>query len=106
MESDVTAPVGAVVAASFGLEGFRLVALAEVAGELELLIETTVDREGWPGCGAVARAKDRRPVWVRVLPIAGRPVVICWNKCVWCCPHGLCEVRMWTEWHEALAARM
>jgi transposase len=53
----------------------------------------------------VARAKDRRPTWVRDLPIGGRPVVICWVKRIWCCPHPLCEARTWTEQHEAIAPR-
>jgi hypothetical protein len=26
----------------------------------------------------VAEPKDRRPVWVRDLPLGGRPVVLCW----------------------------
>ena len=39
--------------------------------------------------GAVARAKDRRPSWVRDLPIGGRAVVLCWWKRVWSGPHPL-----------------
>jgi transposase len=102
VEGDVT---GSVVAALFGLEGFRLLAVGEVVGELELLIETTADLVGCPECGAVARAKDRRPVWVRDLPIGGRPVVLCWHKRVWQCPHALCPKRTWTETHSAIAPR-
>ena len=56
-------------------------------------------------CGAVARAKDRRPTWVRDLPLAGRPVVVCWVKRIWSCPHPLCEQRSWTERHAAIAPR-
>ena len=67
-------------AALLGLDGFVIVMTAEVGGELELLVETTADLVGCPGCGAVARAKDRRPTWVRDLPICGRPVVLCWWK--------------------------
>lgn len=103
MEDEVTASVVGVL---FGLEGFRLLTAVEVAGELELLVESTGDLVGCPGCGAVATAKDRRPVWVRDLPIAGRPVVLCWHKRVWCCPYELCEVRTWTEQHEAILPRM
>ncbi|WP_436491800.1 helix-turn-helix domain-containing protein [Actinokineospora sp. HUAS TT18] len=102
MEDDVT---GSVVAALFGLDGFRLLAAGEVGGELELLIETTADLVGYPVCGAVARAKDRRPVWVRDLPIGGRPVVLCWHKRVWCCPHALCPKRTWTERHDEITSR-
>jgi hypothetical protein len=50
-------------------------------------------------------AKDRRPGWVRDLPIGGRPVVLCWWKRIWCCPHPACEVRTWTEQHPAIAPR-
>ena len=80
-------------AALLGLDGFVVVATAEVRGELELLVETTADLVGCPRCGAVARAKDRRPTWVRDLPLGGRPVVLCWWKRVWSCPHPLCEVK-------------
>jgi transposase len=99
---DATASLNA---ALLGLDGFVVVATAEVGGELELLVETTADLVGCPGCGAVARAKDRRPTWVRDLPLGGRAVVLCWWKRVWCCPHPLCEVKTWTERHPAIAPR-
>ena len=99
---DATASLNA---ALLGLDGFVVVTTAEVGGELELLVETTADLVGCPGCGAVARAKDRRPTWVRDLPLGGRAVVLCWWKRVWCCPHPLCEVKTWTERHEAIASR-
>ena len=92
-------------AALVGLAGFRLLTAAEVGGELELLVETTAELVGCPRCGAVGRAKDRRPTWVRDLPIGGRAVVLCWWKRVWCCPHAACETRTWTEQHEAIAPR-
>lgn len=92
-------------AALLGLDGFVVLGVAEVDGELELLVETSASLVGCPGCGAVARAKDRRPTWVRDLPLAGRPMVLCWWKRVWCCPHARCEVRTWTERHPAIAPR-
>jgi transposase len=88
-----------------GLNGFSVLTAVELDGELELLIETTADPVGCPRCGAVARPKDRRPSWVRDLPIAGRPVVLCWWKRVWCCPHSWCEQNSWTEQHPAIAPR-
>jgi transposase len=102
VSGEVTASV---TAALFGLDGFRVVAAADAGGELELLVETTADLVGCPGCGALARAKDRRPSWVRDLPIGGRLVVICWVKRVWCCAHTLCPVKTWTETHPAIAPR-
>jgi transposase len=92
-------------AALFGRDGFRVLSAVDVGGELELLVETTADLVGCPECGALARAKDRRPAWVRDLPIGGRPVMICWHKRIWCCPHVVCPVKAWTEVHPAIAPR-
>ena len=102
MEAEVT---GSVVAALFGLDGFRVLAAADAGGELELFVETIARVVPCPDCGAVARAKDRRPVWVRDLPIGGRSVVVCWHKRVWCCPHALCSKKTWTEQHPAIEPR-
>ena len=74
MDDDTTS----LCAALFGLAGFEVLAAADVGGELELLVQTTADLVGCPTCGAVARAKDRRPSWVRDLPMGGR----------WCCAGG------------------
>jgi transposase len=103
---DATAPMTAAQTAGLlGLDGFSVLTAVEISGELELLIETTADLVPCPVCGAVARPKDRRPSWVRDLPIGGRPVVLCWWKRVWCCPHPLCEQKSWTERHPAIAPR-
>src|SRR3954451_20882063 len=83
MDDDTTS----VTAALFGLAGFEVLAAADAGGELELLVQTTADLVGCPACGAVARAKDRRPSWVVDLPIGGRPVLLCWWERIWCCPH-------------------
>src|SRR3954465_884697 len=99
MDDDTTS----VTAALFGLAGFEILAAADAGGELEVLVQTSADLVGCPECGAVARAKDRRPTWVRDLPIGGRPVVICWVKRIWACPQPLCEQRTWTEQHPAIA---
>ena len=48
-------------------------------GKPKLLVETIAGVVACPDCGAVAPAKDRRPVWVRDLLIDGRPVVVCWH---------------------------
>jgi hypothetical protein len=61
MNDDTTS----VTAALFGLAGFEILAVADAGGELEMLVQTTADVVGCPVCGAVARAKDRRPTWVR-----------------------------------------
>ena len=59
-----------------GLSGFVLLAVSEYEGELEQAVETTADLVGCPGCGAVAQPHGRRPIRVRDLPSAGRPVTL------------------------------
>ena len=98
-------PGGSVLAEVFGLEGFEVLAAADAGGELEIMIETPAGPEGCPGCGAVATPKDRRPTWVADLPIAGRPVVLCWVKRIWCCAQQRCETKTWTETHGAIPPR-
>ena len=93
------------VTALFGLPGFEVLTAVEVDGALELLVQTPHELTGCPECGAVATVKDRRPVWVRDLPIAGRPVVVCWHKRVWSCRHALCPNKSWTEEHGEIAPR-
>ena len=98
-------PTVSVTAALLGLAGFEVLAAADAGGEVEVLVETTAHPVGCPRCGAIATAKDRRPVWVRDLPVGGRPVVICWVKRIWCCRQELCPARTWTEEHPAIAPR-
>ena len=57
------------VTALFGLPGFEVLTAVEVGGVLELLVQTPQEWTGCAGCGAVATVKDRRPVWVRDLPM-------------------------------------
>jgi transposase len=88
-----------------GMDGFRLLAAAEVDGELHQLVETTATVVGCPGCGTRARSKGRRKVRVRDLPAGGRRVVVVWWKRIWRCPDDDCEVRTWTEQAEAIGGR-
>jgi hypothetical protein len=63
-------PTASVTAALLGLAGFEILAAAEVGGEVEVLVQTPAQLVGCPRCGVIATAKDRRPVWVRDLPVA------------------------------------
>jgi transposase len=87
-----------------GMAGFVLVGAVEVDGELWQLIETTA-RAWCRACGCRAVSKGRRTVKVRDLPAGGRPVVIGWRKRIWRCPATECEVKTWTEQHDAIGAR-
>lgn len=42
------------MAVLLGLDGFKVLAAAEVAGEVELLVETAASLTGCPDCGVVA----------------------------------------------------
>jgi len=92
-------------AVMLGMAGFVVLAVSEHEGELEQAVETTADLVGCPTCAAVAEPHDRRPVWVRDLPSAGRPVTVVWIKRVWRCRHLLCPKRTWTETSVLIAAR-
>ena len=88
-----------------GLDGFVVLAAAEVAGEVELMVETTETVTGCPRCGVVAEAHGRRRVSVRDLPIAGRPTVLVWAKRLWRCPEPACIQRTWAEMSPVIRAR-
>jgi len=80
-----------------GLPGFRVLAVAEHDGELQVQVETTEDLVGCPSCAAVAVLHDRRLRLVRDLPAGGRPVLLCWSKRVWRCPHRACPQLTFSE---------
>ncbi len=90
---------------TLGLPGFVVLAAGEYAGEVELLVETTESVTGCPRCGVVATLHDRKPRWVRDLPVGGRPVVLVWFKRVWRCGEPTCVQRTWSERTEAIRAR-
>lgn len=87
------------------MPGFVVGAQLDVDGEWWLYVETTADFVGCANCGTRAVGHGRRRVKVRDLPIAGRPVVMVWAKWIWGCPEPECEVRTWSERHEAIAPR-
>ena len=97
--------IGAPSVALLGLDGFVVLSAVEVAGEVEVLVETTESVTGCPRCGVVAEPHGRRPVTVRDLPIAGRPSVLVWAKRLWRCQEPLCGQRTWSETHPAIRSR-
>jgi transposase len=96
---------GSAATVMLGLPGFVLVAVSEVEGELEQAVETAEAEEFCRGCGARAVPHGRRPVRVRDLPTAGRPVTLIWVKRVWRCAESRCAKRTWTETSEPIRAR-
>jgi transposase len=88
-----------------GLEGFEVLTAEVASGEWRLVVQTTAELVGCPGCGVRAQAHGRRTVRVRDLPAGGRPVVLCWRKRIWRCREPACRVRTWTEQQAAVRPR-
>jgi transposase len=91
--------------ALLGLDGFQLVSAELVDGEWQLAVQTTATVIGCAGCGVPAKPHGRRTVWVRDLPIGGRPVVLAWRKRLWRCHEPACGVWTWTERAPAIGPR-
>jgi hypothetical protein len=60
---------------------------------------------GCEGCGSRAVGHGRRPLKVRDLPMADRPVVLEWAKRLWRCPDPDCAVGTWSEDVDDIAPR-
>jgi transposase len=91
--------------ALLGLDGFRVLSVAETVAEVVIEIETTAVVVGCPGCGVRAEAQDRMVVEIRDLPAFGRPVRLMWRKRRWRCREALCAERSWTEVSEHVSTR-
>ena len=89
-----------------GLDGFRILEVAEGPDELVVTIETTTTVTGCGGCGTRALAHERRPIAIRDLACFGRPVRLVWNKRRWRCPERDCTAKTWTEHSEHLDAQV
>ena len=83
--------------ALLGLDGFRVLGVGDLDGEVVVLIETTIERVGCPVCGVVAEAQDRMEVEIRDLACFGRPARLRWAKRRWRCREPLCDIKTWTE---------
>jgi transposase len=96
---------GSAATVMLGLPGFVLLAVSQVDGELEQAVQTRAVEEFCRRCGVQAVPHGRRPVRVRDLPVAGRPVTLIWVKRVWRCAEPRCSARTWSEASEHILAR-
>lgn len=91
--------------ALLGLDGFRILDVTEVVGEVVIRVETVVDEVVCDGCGHRAEAQDRVTVAIRDLPCFGRATRLVWIKRRWRCRHSDCAARTWTEVCEHVSPR-
>ena len=59
--------------ALLGLDGFRVLEVNEVGGEVIIRVETTAEVTSCGGCGRRAESQDRLDRHIRDLPCFGRP---------------------------------
>ena len=84
--------------ALFGMDGFRVLAVDEHDGELNVLVELERDEAACPGCGTFSgKVKERPVVQVADAPAGGRPVRVFWSKRRLRCLEGFCPRLTFTQ---------
>jgi transposase len=91
--------------ALLGLDGFRVLEVAEGDGELIVRVESIAEVMVCGGCGRRAESQDRVERAFRDLPCFGRPVRLVWRKRRWRCRQVECPSETWTETSEHVSAR-
>ena len=91
--------------ALLGLDGFRVLEVAEGDGELIVRVESIAEVMVCGGCGRRAESQDRVERAFRDLPCFGRSVRLVWRKRRWRCRHVECSSKTWTETSEHVSAR-
>ena len=86
------------------LEGVRVLGVNDEAEIPEVHVELVREVVGCPTCGVVAVVKDRDRVTFVDLTMAGRMVVLVWNKRRFACVELDCSQGTWTEVEPRIAA--
>jgi transposase len=82
----------------FGMEGFRVLAVDEHEGVVNVLIELGRDEAPCPGCGTFSASVKQRPVTkLADAPAGGRKVRVFWRKRRLRCREGFCPRSTFTE---------
>jgi len=87
-----------------GLEDVRLSQIDDEAVIPEVHIELERSLVGCPTCGVMATVKDRHVVRLTDLTMAGRKIVLAWNKRRFWCRESACPQGSWTEVDRRIAA--
>ena len=86
----------------FGLDGFRVVSVAqqhehEVGGR-EVVVEGVVEKQACPDCGVLSGSvHSRRLRRIKDLPHGRRPLRVCWDQRRWACRERACRRRTCAE---------
>ena len=86
------------------LDGVRLIKIDDEAVVPEVHVELERSLVGCPTCRVVAVVKDRHPVTLVDLTMAGRKIILVWNKRRFRCAEQGCPAGTWTEVDERIAA--
>ena len=85
----------------FGLDGFVVLEVADVAGEdatVRVVVETEPGEAACPDCGVIAsRIKDRPLCRIKDLPACGQRVLLWWRKRRLVCSEARCQRRSFVE---------
>ncbi len=82
----------------FGMAGFRVLAVAEHEGSVNVLVELERHDAACPGCGTFsARVKQRPVVALADAPIADRKVRVHWRKRRLRCDEDFCSTKTFTQ---------
>lgn len=82
----------------FGMAGFRVLAVDEHDGGVNVLVELERAEAACPGCGTFsARVKQRPVVRLADTPAGGRKVRVYWHKRRLRCNEELCETKTFTQ---------
>lgn len=89
--------------ATLDLDGLEVIGISVSEESIELVVESVYGAGSCPQCGqSSAEPKDRAHVFIRDLPISGRPTTLHWLKRRWRCR--LCTTS-WTESHPQIPPR-
>ncbi len=82
----------------FGMAGFRVLAVDEYDGSVNVLVELEREDAPCPGCGTFSARVKQRPVVALVdAPIGGRKVKVFWRKRRLRCDEEFCTTKTFTQ---------
>ena len=91
--------------ALLGLEGFRVLDVAEGPEALVVTVESKARVVGCSHCGVRAEAQAPMPIDIRDLTCFGRPARLVWIKRRWRCVDVDCDAKTWTEHSDHIDAQ-